>query len=204
VPDDTPGMGFTVGRRGARREIRCLAAATLFFVALSLSGAATADPVPATPAPGTIPSGTRIRFHLSAPLASDRNKAGDKFSFALLDPVVVDGQTVVAQGAVGTGTVLVSGHNGTLGHEGDLTLRLDSVRASDVKIVRFTDQQFEVNGGNRKAESRILGLVPDAGIAALFMRGKEVRIDTKTPVQTVLLHPATLADASAEPSASPT
>jgi len=40
--------------------------------------------------------------------------------------------------------------------------------------VHFANQQFEVNGGSRIAEYRILGIIPDAGIAALFMRGKEL------------------------------
>jgi hypothetical protein len=175
--------------------------ATLFFCAATF-GTVLADPTSGA-ANGTIPLGTHLRFHLTTALASDRNKAGDTFSFALLDPVVVNGQVLVAQGAAGRGTVLVSGHNGTLGHEGDLTLRLDTIRVSDAKTVRFADQQFEVNGGNRKAESRILGLVPDAGIAALFMRGKEIRIDTTTPIQTVLLHPAPITESTPEPTASP-
>lgn len=178
-----------------------MTAALLLFCALTFA-AAIADQSPGTPN-AAIPSGTRLRFHLTAPLASDRNKAGETFSFALLDPVVVDGQIVVAQGALGTGTVLVSGHNGTLGHEGDLTLRLDHIRVSDAKTVHFRDQQFEINGGNRKAESRILGLVPDAGIAALFMRGKEIRVDTTTPIQTMLLHPAAITDNTAVPAATP-
>jgi hypothetical protein len=194
-------MHLTVPTRQARRGVARFAAT--FLLSAATLTTAIADPAPST-SNETIPSGTRLRFHLTTPLASDRNKAGDAFSFALLDPVVIDGHVVVAQGALGTGTVLVSGHNGTLGHEGDLTLRLNRVRVSEAKTVNFADQQFEVNGGNRKAESRILGLIPDAGIAALFMRGKEVRIDTTTPMQTVLLHPATITDAPAEPAPSPT
>lgn len=194
-------MHMTVPMRRVGRGVARLSA-TLSLCAVALT------PVLADPTPGmsnaTIPSGTRLRFHLTAPLASDRNKAGDAFSFALLDPVVVDGQVLVARGALGTGTVLVSGHNGTLGHEGDLTLRLNGVRVSESKAVHFADQQFEVNGGNRKAESRILGIIPDAGIAALFMRGKEIHIDTTTPMQTVLLHPAAITDAPAAPAPSPT
>jgi hypothetical protein len=194
-------MHMTTFRWRVGRDVARLAA-TLSLCAVPLTPV-FADPTPGSPNI-TIPSGTRLRFHLTTPLASDRNKAGDAFSFALLDPVVVDGQTLVERGALGTGTVLVSGHNGTLGHEGDLTLRLNGVRVSESKAVHFADQQFEVNGGNRKAESRILGIIPDAGIAALFMRGKEVHIDTTTPIQTVLLHPAAITDALAKPAPSPT
>jgi hypothetical protein len=189
--------------RGKRAGRGLAALAGTFAFCAAILAAAQAEPTPAAPS-GTIPSGTRLRFHLSAPLASDKSKAGEPFSFAMLDPVVVDGRVLAAQGALGTGTVLVSGHNGTLGHEGDLTLRIDSIHLSDARIVRFADQQFEINGGNRKAESRILGLIPDAGIAALFMRGKEIHVDPATAIQTVLLHPATITENAPAPSASPT
>jgi hypothetical protein len=189
-------MQLKVRRETAGGTTRRLA--VLLFVCAATFTAALGDPTPRV-SDTTIPPGTRLRFHLTKPLASDRDKAGDAFSFALLDPVVVDGHVLAAQGAVGTGTVLVSGHNGTLGHEGDLTLRLDSIHVSDARTMRFADQQFEINGGNRKAESRILGLIPDAGIAALFMRGKEIHIDTTTAIQTVLLHPATITDSTPEP-----
>jgi len=180
----------------ARRGFARLA--LTFVVGMAMAAPGLADPTDAD-TNGTLPPGTKLRFHLRAPLASDRNKAGDSFSFALLDPLVLNGHLIVAEGAIGTGTVLVSGHNGTLGHEGDLTLRLDTLQVSDATTVRFADQQFEINGGNRKAESRILGLIPDAGIAAWFMRGKEIHVDTTTPIQTVLLHPAIVTDRGAAP-----
>jgi hypothetical protein len=187
-------------RTRAYRGFARLAMTLIASAAIATPG--LADP-PLTTQTGTIPSGTKLRFHLNAPLASDRNRAGDTFSFALLDPVVLDGHVLVPSGAIGNGTVLVCGHNGTLGHEGDLTLRLDDLALADAQTVRFTDQQFEINGGNRKAESRILGIIPDVGIAALFIRGKDVHVDTTTPIQTVLLHPATLVENVAAPSPNP-
>jgi hypothetical protein len=165
---------------------------------VAMAAPGLADPTSAT-LNGLIPAGTKLHFHLLAPLRSDRNKAGDTFAFALLDPLVVDGQVVAVQGAIGSGTVLVSGHNGTLGHEGDLTLRLDILRVSDGQAIRFADQELEINGRDRKAESRILGLIPDAGIAAWFIRGKEIAVDPTTPIQTVTLYPATITLNSATP-----
>jgi len=183
------------------RVCRGFARVALTLIAsVVLAARGLADPTAANPN-DTIPAGIKLRFHLSAPLASDRNKAGDTFTFALLDPLMLDGHVRVPQGAIGTGTVLVCGHNGTLGHEGDLTLRLDSLQVSDAETMRFADQQFEINGGNRKAESRLLGLIPDVGIAAWFMRGKEIHVDPTTPIQTVLVHPATITENAAAPSA---
>jgi hypothetical protein len=189
-------MQLTVRSSGAGRGTATLVA-TLLFCAVTFT-TALADQAPGAPN-STIPSGTRLRFHLSAPLASDRNKAGDTFAFAMLDPVVIDGRVLVAQGAVGSGTVLVSGHNGTSGHEGDLTLRLDSLRAADSGSVHFADQKFTINGRNRRVMSGMLGLVPWAGLSAPFIRGKEIHVDTTTPIETVLLHPALLTDSTTAP-----
>jgi hypothetical protein len=46
-------------------------------------------------------------------------------------------------------------------------------------------------------------LVPDAGIAAAFMRGKGIHVDTTTPIETVLLRLATITDSSPAPGTRP-
>ncbi len=56
--------------------------------------------------------------------------------------------------------------------------------------------RYEHIDRKRNAGSRILGLVPDAGIAAASMRGKEIRVDTAAPIETVELGPATITDSS--------
>jgi hypothetical protein len=37
--------------------------------------------------------------------------------------------------------------------------------------------------------SGVLGLIPFAGLGARFIRGSEIHIGTKTPIETVLLEP---------------
>ncbi len=144
-------------------------AATMLAIAMTASVAA--------PAPVTLPSGTRLRFHLVRPLASDRSKAGQPFSFVLLGPVEIGGRIVVADGAVGTGTVILAGRAGGSGHEGDLTLRLDALPAVNGGLVAFCQQFLHIDGSRK------------TGLRSLFARGSESRISTRTPIETVLTQP---------------
>ena len=133
-----------------------------------------------------VAAGTRIRFHVDAPLSSATSKTGETFAFTLVDPVHTTGARVIPAGTKGSGTVLVAGHAGSQGHEGDLTLRLDTLALADGGTLSFDNQKFEVNGRNRKAASGILGFIPLVGYGAMFIRGNDVRIDPGTPVETVL------------------
>jgi hypothetical protein len=160
----------------------------MMLAAAILAAALTAKPVSA-PAPVRLPAGTHIHFHLVRPLMSDRSKSGQRFSFVLVAPVQVGGRVVVADGTVGFGTLVLAGHNGTSGHEGDLTLRLDGIPAVNGAQVIFCQQRLRINGRNRKVLAGVLGFIPFAGVGARLIRGSEVRISTATPIETVLSQP---------------
>ena len=154
---------------------------------VALPPPAAASPAVASPTVVSgVPPGTRIRFHVDAPLSSATSKTGETFAFTLLDAVHTTGERVIPAGTKGSGTLVLAGHAGSGGHEGDLTLRLDTLDLGDGHTLHFDNQRFEVNGRNRKAASSILGFIPIVGYAAMFMRGNEVRIDPATPIETVL------------------
>jgi|GEM_PF-3995547 hypothetical protein len=153
----------------------------MMLAAALLTAALSANPAGA-PAPVTLPSGTHVRFHLVRPLMSDRTKSGQRFTFVLLQPIEVGGRVVVADGTVGFGTVVLAGHSGAGGHEGDLTLRLDGVPAVNGTQVIFCQQRLRINGRNRKLLGGLLGFVP-------FIRGSEIHISTKASIETVLTQP---------------
>jgi hypothetical protein len=163
--------------------------------------AVTASPV-AVPSPAAstttvvsgVAAGTRIRFHVDAPLSSATSKTGETFAFTLLDAIQTTGERVIPSGTKGSGTLLLSGHAGSGGHEGDLTLGLDTLDLGGGQTLHFDNVRFEVNGRNRKAASSILGFVPIVGYAAMFMRGSDVRIDPSTPIETVLVRPALISN----------
>jgi hypothetical protein len=163
---------------------RALVLAVLF--AFTLSGAAVADPPP-----DELPAKTALRFHLTETISSDHSISGQPLAFVMLDPIVLDGRTIVAAGTPGAGTLILAGHAGTSGHEGDLTLRLDSVPASDGHTLYFDDQRVRINGRNKKIMSGALGFIPFAGFGARFIRGQEIQVTADTPIATILDRAAT-------------
>jgi len=160
---------------------------------------ATANPAVAVPAliapPAAplliVPAKTPLAVHLTAPISSNGSKSGSTFQFVMVDPVVVDGKTVVAAGATGTGTLILAGHAGWSGHEGDLTLRFDGVQTVDGQFLQFDDQRVEINGRNRKVIAFLAGFVPYAGMAAGFIRGSEMSVGPTTVIHTIVKKDAT-------------
>ncbi len=150
-----------------------------------------------------MPAGTHVRFHVDAPISSNDSKTGDTFAFVLLAPIVLVDRTIRVEGTTGSGTIFLAGHAGSQGHEGDLTLRLDSLHTADGRTFTFDDQRFEIDGRNRKVVSGVLGLIPYAGVGARFIRGSDVRVEPTTPIETVLLRSATSAVITLDPQASP-
>ena len=148
---------------------------------------------------GTIPAGARVRFHLLSAISSNRSRTGDRFAFALLAPIAYDDATIPVDGTTGLGTVFLAGHAGNGGHEGDLTLRLDSLRTADGRTVTFDDQRFKIDGRNRKVASGVLGFVPFVGIGSFLIRGSDVRVDPATKIETVLARAADVTPAGGTP-----
>jgi hypothetical protein len=107
------------------------------------------------------------------------------------------------------GTLLLAGKAGTSGHEGDLTLRLDSIPTVSGRQLIFDDQRMRINGRNRKVVAGVLGFIPYAGLGARFIRGSEISLDPQTPLTTVLdrkavtLRPLPADPVSVQPRATP-
>jgi len=58
------------------------------------------------PSATKLPEGTRISIRLASELSSASSHTGDTFRATLDEPVVIDGQTLVARGTLATGRVL--------------------------------------------------------------------------------------------------
>ncbi|HKU81553.1 MAG TPA: hypothetical protein VJP76_05220, partial [Candidatus Tumulicola sp.] len=176
--------------RGVRPGLyRYATARALCAIVLAAATIAAVDP---NVAPEQVPAGTPVHFHLTAALSSDESTSGQPFAFVLLEPIRVGDRVVAVAGAVGRGTLILAGHAGMKGHEGDLTLRLDSVPSADGGQIVFDNQRFEINGTNEKAMSALAGFIPFVGFFAQFMRGQEIHLPTNLAIETTLLRPATI------------
>jgi hypothetical protein len=96
----------------------------------SSSGTGAADSKekkPASPEVTAIPSGTVIVVRLGETLSSKNSQSGQSFSATVAEPVVVDGKTVIEQGAAARGTVVDAKGMGHFKGGARLQVRLDSV-----------------------------------------------------------------------------
>lgn len=86
----------------------------------------------------SLPAGTRIRVRLNEAVDTRRNRAGDRFTATLDEPLVVGDRVVVPRGANFYGRVTQSRPSGRFKGRALLALKLDS---------------FELNGQTREIQS---------------------------------------------------
>src|SRR5437879_7616205 len=99
-----------------------LLAALLTLSAATLKGSWT-DPM-------TVPERTMIHVTLDQSLATNRSRPGDHFKATVSEPVVINGKTVIPQGAHAEGLVVDSRQSGRLMGRARLRLALQTVAAA--------------------------------------------------------------------------
>ena len=110
-------------------------------VALAALVVATAAVV-TRPTTVTIPSGTAIHVRLDQSLSSGQNRGADTFSATVSEPVVLDNETVIPEGARAQGRVVDVHRSGHLKGVGAIQIALDSI---------------EVNGRSYEIETTVAG-----------------------------------------------
>src|SRR5260370_9571003 len=103
--------------------------AVLLAAALTLSAATLRDGFD----PVTLPEHTAIRVTLDQALASNQSRPGDHFEATVSEPVIVDGKTVIPQGAHAEGLVVDARQSERLMDRSRLQMALHSVEANDHK-----------------------------------------------------------------------
>lgn len=96
-------------------------------------GSPSAVPAPQAPPPPPavdLPAGTRIRVRLDQDLGSKISQPGDSFAATVADDVVVNGQTVIPQGARAEGTVIDAKPLGHIKGGARLAIRLERVHTN--------------------------------------------------------------------------
>jgi hypothetical protein len=112
-----------------------------------------------------LPEGTSIPVRLQTALSSASSHAGDAFSATVDEPVVIDGQTLVARGTPATGRVLEarpSGRSfeGSL-EPGYLRIVLVSLNLGGKPVMIETSSIF-AKGGSREERNPVTGAASDA------------------------------------------
>jgi len=147
----------------------------LVLGALVVAGAASSDLLSRfTSESVTLPEGTAIQARLEHALASNQNIPGDRFAAAVAAPVVMDGKTVIPQGARVEGLVVEARESGRLKGVPRLRLTLDSVEVGDQSYEIQTTAVSRRGCDHRRRNIGLIGGGAAAGtiIGAIAAGGK--------------------------------
>jgi len=108
---------------------------------------------PPPPAVVELPAGTRLRVRLDQDLGSKISHPGDSFNATVADDVVVNGQTIIPQGARAEGTVIDAKPLGRFKGGALLELRLERVHTKwgSYPVATSTIDQVQKGKGKRTA-----------------------------------------------------
>ncbi|MGD0793217.1 MAG: hypothetical protein ABR920_15730 [Terriglobales bacterium] len=113
------------------------------------------------PSATKLPEGTPIPVRLESALSSASSHAGDTFSATIDEPVVIDGQTLVARGTPATGRVLEAKPSGGSLEPGYLRIVLVSLNVGG-RLVMIETSSIFAKGGSREERNPATGAASGA------------------------------------------
>jgi PEGA domain-containing protein len=130
--------------------------------------------------------GTPIRLRLTRALSSADCTTGDRIDFEVMDPIVLDGVTVVPQGGIAWGTVTDAEHKKSMGRAGKLDLALVAVKLSNADKANLRAVKETKGGGHTGAMAGAMVATAivfwPAAPLFLFVHGKDTKIPQGTEI----------------------
>jgi hypothetical protein len=132
----------------------------------------------ATPAPIVIPAGKTITVRLGETLSSKDSHAGQEFSASVAEPVTVEGETVIHEGATAHGVVVDAKAMGHFKGGALLHVRLESVTINGhAHQIQTTAAGGSLKGKGKRSTVAIAGGTGvGAALGAIFGGGKGAAI----------------------------
>jgi hypothetical protein len=196
-----------------KRHYIMLGGSVLLAAVLGLAASRSAnrsDPI-------TVPELTAIHVTLDQAVTSNQNRTGDHFDATVATPVVIDGKTVIPQGAHAEGLVVDAKHSGRLKGRARLQLALENVVVNGQTYDVRTTSSIRVGGNHKKRDwawiagggggGALIGAVAAGGKGALiggpvgaaagttvaYMTGKkDIKLRPETPLTFRLAEPVTI------------
>ncbi len=190
-----------------QKGITLLSVVLAFILAATYTLAGNRATVQARSSTVTVPDGTPIHVRLDNSLSTKRNHPGDEFTATVTEPLVVDGRTVIPEGARATGIVVDDSRSGRFHGKARISLKLESVEANGTRYDVDTMDDVRRAGSHKKrnwiaigggaAGGTVIGAIAAGGTGALiggpagagagvvyvFVTGRrDVRLPAETPM----------------------
>ncbi len=111
----------------------------------------------------TFPVGTAITVRTTAPIDTEINKVGDKFTATLEEPLMAGDQVVIPKGTDVKGTIAYARQSGKITGQAELILELTELKAGGKSYVLHTSDYRQVTSSSRTAQTAKAA----GGVAAL-------------------------------------
>ncbi len=167
--------------------------------------------------PMTVPERTAIHVTLDQSVATNRSKPGDHFEATVSEPVVINGKTVIPQGAHAKGLVVDSRHSGRLMGRARLRLALQTVDVNGQNYDVRTYSHPRIGRDHKKRNWAWIGggaaggaaigalagggtgaliggpIGAGAGVTVALVTGKkDIKLRAETPLRFELAQPVTI------------
>jgi len=131
--------------------------------------AEVAPAVPHSPSDFTLRNGTPIRLKLGKTISSATAHVGDAVELQVVEPIIVEGLSVIPRAAAATGLVTEAEPKKRLGHRGKLAFSINFVRLRDNE--KAAVRSFQQSTGSNNSAGAILPLA--TGKEVVFTQGSE-------------------------------
>jgi hypothetical protein len=164
-----------------------------------------------------VPDSTAVHVTLNNAIASNENRPGDHFKATVSEPVLIDGKTVIPEGAQVTGLVVDARRSGRLKGRARLQLALETVDTTTGSYQLETASNVRVGGKHKNRNLALIGggagagaligavaaggkgaliggpVGAGAGTAVAFFTGKkDIRLPAETPLTFRLTRPVAI------------
>lgn len=127
----------------------------------------------------TLKEGTEVKLKFAQTVSSHAARPGQAIEFAVDEPVVVEGVTVIGKGARSIGYVVDATSAGSVGKGGTMEIRMEAIRTRG----RMVKIRGEDSRGEKRATGKVVGMTLLLGLSGFLLAGgHEVKIPEGTPV----------------------
>lgn len=140
-------------------------------------------PPPEAPATITVPAGTEIVVEFVDAQSSRTSQTGALVTLRLAAPIVVDGRTIAAAGALAGGEVIDAARSGMGGRQGKLIISGRFVEIGGQRVRIRGLRVFAAGEDNSREAVNTMILVPYVGFMGGFIQGGETEIPAGSRAQ---------------------